>query len=147
MEPEQYPILNYQPTYVVTGKDQGANLLEATLNDFMLPEEFINATCGVLQRRGYKIYTVGDLVEKLQHLTGEDNVALKQAGILNIFVVGQGKPAPPEGKPYARVWSWREPVDGLMQVAVDVAKMYRTTPSAVVPITAPILGKKIAEDP
>lgn len=145
--PNLPPILNYQPTYAVTGKQDGAKLVEATLNDFMLPEEFINATCGVLQRRGHNIRTVGDMVDKLQHLSIEDHEALKQAGVLNVYIVGEGQPMPPDGKPYARVWSWREPVDGLMRVAVNVAKMYQSAPTAPVPITAPILGKQIAEDP
>jgi hypothetical protein len=141
------PILNYQPTYAVTGREDGAKLVEATLNDFMIPEEFINAACGVLQRRGHPIKTVGDLVERLQHLDSGDHDALKQAGILQVYIVGDGQPMPSEGKPYARVWSWREPVDGLMRIAVNVAKMYQTTPSAAVPITAPILSRQIAEDP
>ena len=141
------PILNYRPTYVVTDRDEGAKLVEATLNDFMLPEEFINATCGVLQRLGYDIRTVGDMVDRLQKLQPRDHNALQQAGVLNVYVVGDGQPHPPEGKPYARVWSWREPVDGLMRIAVNVAKMYETAPTELVPITAPILGKQIAEDP
>lgn len=145
--PELPPVLNYQPTYVVTGRDDGAKLIEATLNDFMLPEEFINATCGVLQRLGYEIRTVGDMVDRLQKLQPRDHDALQQAGVLNVFVAGEDQPHPPEGKPYARVWSWREPVDGLMRVAVNVAKMYQTAQTATIPITAPILSKQIAEDP
>lgn len=145
--PELPSLLNYQPTYVVTGLDEGAKLVEATLNDFMLPEEFINVTCGVLQRLGYIISTVGDMVLRLQHLQPKDHDALKQAGVLNVYVVGEGQPHPIDGKPYARVWSWREPVDGLMRVAVNVAKMYQTANSATIPITAPILSKQIAEDP
>ena len=145
--PELPPILNYQPTYVVTSKDEGAKLIEATLNDYMLPEEFINATCGALQRLGYDIKTVGDMVDKLQDLKPKDHDALKQAGVLNVYVVGSGQPSPPEGKPYARVWSWREPVDGIMHVAVNVARMYETARTATVPITAPVFGKQIMEDP
>ena len=140
------PIINYQPTYVVTGSANGVVLIEATLDDFMLPEEFVSVVCGVFHRRGYGVETIGDMVEQLRRLTAEDSESLRQVGAQSVLVVIAQQAQQTEGKPYARVWTWKEPVSGIIRAAADAAKLYGTVSPVPTPLTTPILGKQIPED-
>lgn len=139
-----HPILSYHPTFVITGRANGAQLVEATLNDFMLPEEFIGAVCGVLRRHGRSVVTVGDMVDGLQRLSGGETQSLQQAGVIAIHVADSLQHAVPEGKPYARLWSGQERVDDIIRDGGDIGQHYATAQATAV--VAPILSKRSVEN-